>query len=79
MSAARAFLPSSAFLRLCSMFGTVEVRAADWNRCYQPAHTTVKHPPGADTGRFAPGAPLFTNLVGPTYDVASMRERADQQ
>ena len=26
---------------------------------YQPANTTVKHPAGATTGRFAPGAPLF--------------------
>ena len=41
---------------------------------YQPANTTVKHPPGATTGRFAPGAPLFNNLAGPTYDVASMRD-----
>jgi Caspase domain len=41
---------------------------------YQPANTTVKHPPGATTGRFAPGAPLFGNLTGPTYDVASMRD-----
>ena len=41
---------------------------------YQPANTTVKHPPGVSTGRFAPGAPLFNNLAGPTYDVASMRE-----
>jgi Caspase domain len=40
---------------------------------YQPANTTVKHPEGANTGRFAPGAPLFYNLTGPTYDVASMR------
>jgi hypothetical protein len=41
---------------------------------YQPANTTVKHPAGAITGRFAPGAPLFNNLTGPTHDVASMRE-----
>jgi hypothetical protein len=41
---------------------------------YQPATTTVKHPAGATTGRFAPGAPLFNNLTGPTHDVASMRE-----
>jgi Caspase domain len=40
---------------------------------YQPANTTVKHPEGANTGRFAPGAPLFYNLTGPTHDVASMR------
>jgi Caspase domain len=40
---------------------------------YQPANTTVKRPEGANTGRFAPGAPLFSNLTGPTYDVASMR------
>jgi hypothetical protein len=40
---------------------------------YQPANTTVKRPAGANTGRFAPGAPLFSNLTGPTYDVASMR------
>src|SRR6202012_5957999 len=32
-----------------------------------------KHPEGANTGRFAPGAPLFYNLTGPTHDVASMR------
>lgn len=41
---------------------------------YQPANTTVKRPVGANTGRFAPGAPLFPNLAGPTYDVASIRE-----
>jgi hypothetical protein len=41
---------------------------------YQPENTTVKHPQGVDSGRFAPGAPLFHNLAGPTYDVASMRE-----
>ncbi len=41
---------------------------------YQPANTIVKRPAGATTGRFAPGAPLFPNLAGPTYDVASMRE-----
>ena len=40
---------------------------------YQPANTTVRHPEGANTGRFAPGAPLFYNLAGPTHDVASMR------
>ena len=40
---------------------------------YQPANTTVKRPAGMNTGRFAPGAPLFSNLTGPTYDVASMR------
>jgi hypothetical protein len=40
---------------------------------YQPPNTTVKRPAGANTGRFAPGAPLFSNLSGPTYDVASMR------
>jgi hypothetical protein len=40
---------------------------------YQPPNTTVKHPAGANTGRFAPGAPLFYNLTGPTNDVASMR------
>ncbi len=40
---------------------------------YQPPNTTVKAPPGVSTGRFAPGAPLFYNLTGPTYDVASMR------
>src|SRR5271163_1007888 len=40
---------------------------------YQPANTTVKRPAGSTTGRFAPGAPLFNNLAGPTYDVASMR------
>jgi hypothetical protein len=43
---------------------------------YQPANTTVKHPEGANTGRFAPGAPLFYNLTGPTHDVAW---RAHQQ
>jgi hypothetical protein len=41
---------------------------------YQPAGTTVKPPPGANTGRFAPGALLFNNLTAPTYDVASMRD-----
>lgn len=41
---------------------------------YQPVNTVVHRPPGATTGRFAPGAPLFNNLVGPTHDVASMRE-----
>jgi hypothetical protein len=41
---------------------------------YQPANTTVKRPPGVDTGRFAPGAPVFPNLAGPTNDVASMRD-----
>ncbi len=41
---------------------------------YQPANTTVKRPPGINTGRFTPGAPLFNDLAGPTYDVASMRE-----
>lgn len=40
---------------------------------YQPPNTTVKRPSGANTGRFAPGAPLFNNLTGPMYDVASMR------
>jgi hypothetical protein len=40
---------------------------------YQPANTTVKRPAGLNTGRFAPGAPLFGNLTGPSYDVASMR------
>ena len=40
---------------------------------YQPANTTVKAPPGANTGRFAPGAPRVNNLAGPTYDVASLR------
>jgi hypothetical protein len=40
---------------------------------YQPAGTTVRHPAGVNTGRFAPGAPLFDNLAGPTNDVASMR------
>ena len=40
---------------------------------YQPANTTVRHPEGVNTGRFAPGAPLFYNLSGPTHDVASMR------
>lgn len=41
---------------------------------YQPANTTVKRPQGVASGRFAPGAPLFHNLSGPTYDVASIRE-----
>ena len=41
---------------------------------YQPANTTIKPPPGAATGRFAPGRHYFTNLAGPTNDVASMRE-----
>lgn len=41
---------------------------------YQPPRTTVKRPSGANTGRFAPGAPLFNNLTAPTYDVASMRD-----
>jgi hypothetical protein len=40
---------------------------------YQPANTTVKAPPGVNTGRFSPGAPRFNNLSGPTYDVASLR------
>jgi hypothetical protein len=40
---------------------------------YQPANTTIKRPAGENTGRFAPGAPLFYNLTGPTHDVASMR------
>jgi hypothetical protein len=40
---------------------------------YQPPNTSVKRPAGADTGRFAPGAPLFDNLTGPTNDVASIR------
>ena len=30
--------------------------------------------PGSGHRAFCPGAPLFANLAGPTYDVASMRE-----
>jgi hypothetical protein len=41
---------------------------------YQPPNTVIKPPPGVAAGRFAPGAPLFTNLAGPTNDVASMRQ-----
>jgi hypothetical protein len=41
---------------------------------YQPPNTVIKPPAGVSTGRFAPGAPLFTNLAGPTNDVASMRQ-----
>lgn len=32
---------------------------------YQPANTTVRHPEGVNTGRFAPGAPLFTTFLAP--------------
>jgi hypothetical protein len=41
---------------------------------YQPPNTVIKPPPGVSSGRFAPGAPLFTNLAGPTNDVASVRQ-----
>jgi hypothetical protein len=41
---------------------------------YQPPHTVIKPPAGVSSGRFAPGAPLFTNLAGPANDVASMRQ-----
>ncbi len=41
---------------------------------YQPPNTVIKPPPGVSAGRFAPGAPLFTNLAGPTNDVASVRQ-----
>ncbi len=68
-------LPLSACLRLCShASGQTKYALLIGIDTYQPANTTVKPPAGANTGRFAPGAPLFHNLAGPTYDVASMRD-----
>jgi hypothetical protein len=74
MSAARALV--AVFCLLAPMlhaFGQEKYALLIGIDTYQPPNTTVKHPEGANTGRFAPGAPLFYNLTGPTNDVASMR------
>jgi hypothetical protein len=75
MSAARALLAAFClFVPTLHASGQAKYALLIGIDTYQPAGTTVKRPPGADTGRFAPGAPLFNNLTGPTYDVTSMRE-----
>ena len=74
MSASRAFLAALCLLvfPLQALAQTKYALLIGINT-YQPANTMVKRPAGVNTGRFAPGAPLFNNLAGPTYDVASMR------
>jgi hypothetical protein len=74
MSAARALLAALCLLApILHASGQTKSALLIGIDTYQPANTTVKAPPGVNTGRFAPGAPRFNNLSGPTYDVASLR------